>query len=212
VSYPVLTLTSLEQPPEEAQLTPFETAGTPVIQAICCGTPRALWDESRRGLGPAEAAMNVALPECDGRLITVPVSFKESHRYVPDAERVGRVADIARRLAALRATPNSGKRVAIVLSNSGGKAQKVGGAVGLDTPASVLKFLSDMRLHGYEVGILPKSPEELMSALLARGCYDERCPLDAATAWRLPRGAYAEWFHSQSPSFRKSLRDAWGEP
>jgi cobaltochelatase CobN len=213
VSFPVLNLTSLERPPEEAHLTSFEAMGVPVIQAICSGTTRDSWVESARGLGPAEAAMNIALPECDGRVITVPVSFKENHRYVPDDERVGRVADIAWRLAALRSTSNRDKRVAIVLSNSGGKAQKIGSAVGLDTPASLLRFLSDMRAAGYDLGSLPLlSPDELMSMLLARGSYDEKCPLEVESAWRMPRASYTHWFRAQSAGFRKSVRDAWGEP
>jgi cobaltochelatase CobN len=212
VSYPMFTLTSLERPPQEAQLTSFETMGVPIIQAICCGSTRAAWSESARGLGPAEAAMNIALPECDGRVITVPISFKENHRYVPDGERIGRVADIARRIAVLRVTPNREKRVAIVLSNSGGKAQKVGGAVGLDTPASLLQLLSRMRDCGYDVGALPGSADELMSVLMARGCYDEKSPLDPASAWRLPRTSYVAWFNNQSATFKRSVRDAWGEP
>jgi cobaltochelatase CobN len=213
VSYPVLTLTSLEQPPEEAQLTAFERIGTPVIQAICCGTPRSTWSASGRGLGPAEAAMNVALPECDGRVITVPISFKENHRYVPDGERMGRVTDFAWRLAVLRTKANRAKRIAIVLSNSGGKAQKVGGAVGLDTPASILRFLSDLRDSGYHVGdSLPESADELMSVLLARGCYDERVPLEASSSWRLTRERYVAWFNEQSQPFREAMRGAWGEP
>jgi len=210
VSFPTLTLTSLERPPPEAHHTSFEAMGVPIIQAICSGNTRAAWGESGRGLGPAEAAMNIALPECDGRIITVPMSFKENHRYVPDNERVGRVADIARRIASLRVTPNSDKRVAVVLSNSGGKAEKIGGAVGLDTPASLLRFLADMRNAGYDVGILPDSPDELMSLLIARGCYDEKCPLEVGSAWRMPRTSYTHWFRSQSAGFRKSVREAWG--
>jgi len=212
VSFPVLNLTSLQRPPEEAHHTSFEAMGVPIIQAICSGTTREAWVESARGLGPAEAAMNIALPECDGRVITVPVSFKEKHRYVPDDERVGRVADIAWRLAALRSTPNRDKRVAIVLSNSGGKAQKIGGAVGLDTPTSLLRFLSEMRDAGYDVGTLPSSADELMSMLLARGSYDEKCPLEVESAWRMPRTSYTHWFRAQSAGFKKSVRDAWGEP
>jgi cobaltochelatase CobN len=212
VSFPMLTLTSLELPPVEAHHTSFEAMGVPIIQAICVGSTRSAWSESGRGLGPAEAAMNVALPECDGRVITVPISFKESHRYVPDAERIGRVADIARRLVSLRQTPNRDKRVAIVLSNSGGKAQKVGGAVGLDTPASLLRWLCAMRDSGYDIGALPTSPDELMSMLLARGCYDEKYPLDAGSAWRMPRIAYTHWFRAQSAGFKKTVREAWGEP
>src|SRR5262249_46026617 len=45
----------------------------PVLQAICAGTMRWQWEASSRGLNPLDTAMNVALPEFDGRLITVPV-------------------------------------------------------------------------------------------------------------------------------------------
>jgi cobaltochelatase CobN len=191
---------------------PFEAIGAPLIQAICCGTPRSSWSKSARGLSPAEAAMNIALPECDGRVITVPISFKEHHRYVPDRERSARVAAIAKRTAALRGKSNSEKRIAIVLSNAGGKAQRIGGAVGLDTPASLLKWLIDLREAGYEVGALPASPDALMAQLLARGCYDEKHPLDSSSAWRLPRARYAGWFECQSEAFQSSLREMWGNP
>jgi cobaltochelatase CobN len=212
VSFPVFTSSSLDGVPPPGYGTPFEVIGAPLVQAICCGTPRAAWIESARGLSPSEAAMHVALPECDGRVISVPVSFKENHRYVPDAERVQRVADFAGRLAVLRTKPNAEKRIAIVLSNAGGKAQRIGGAVGLDTPASLLQWLKDMSAAGYEVGTLPRSADALMAQLLAQGCYDDKHPLDPLTAWRLSRVRYAQWFFAQSTGFQKSLCGMWGTP
>ena len=212
VSFPVFTLNSPERVPVPGYGAPFEVIGAPLIQAICCGTPRATWNASARGLSPSEAAMHVALPECDGRVITVPISFKEDHRYVPDAERLQRVADFAHRLSVLRRKSNSEKRIAIVLSNSGGKAQRIGGAVGLDTPASLLQWLIDMRAAGYEVGALPASADALMAELLAHGCYDEKHPIDPRTAWRMSRSRYAHWFATQSKGFQGSLCDMWGKP
>src|SRR5262249_28543172 len=53
---------------------------------------------------------------------------------------------------------------------------------------------------------------ELMTVLLERGCYDERYPLEATSAWRLPRAAYFTWFDQQSQPFKTSKREAWGEP
>jgi cobaltochelatase CobN len=212
VSFPVFTLSSLEHALPDAAGAPFEKIGTPLIQAICCGTSRAVWSESARGLSPTEAAMNIALPECDGRIISVPITFKEHHRYLPDAERVQRVADFAQRWALLRTKSNAEKRIAIVLSNAGGKAQRIGGAVGLDTPASLLKWLAGMSAAGYEVGALPQSPDALMAQLLERGCYDDKHPIDPASAWRLPRTRYSQWFHAQTPGFQKPLSDMWGQP
>jgi cobaltochelatase CobN len=212
ISFPVFTLSSAEAPLAHRNVTPFHTVDAPLLQAICCGTPRTVWSESSRGLGPAEAAMNVALPECDGRIISVPITFKENHRYLPDLERIHRVAAQARRWALLRSKSNSEKRIAIVLSNAGGKAQRIGGAVGLDTPASLLRWLSDMRAAGYEVGSLPQSPEALMRQLLEQGCYDDKHPLQALSAQRLARVRYSQWFLVQSHSFQKSLGDMWGKP
>jgi cobaltochelatase CobN len=210
VSYPVVSRSSLEPGPDSSSC--FEALGSPLLQAICCGTTRNAWQAAAHGLSPVETAMNVALPECDGRVIAVPVSFKESHRYLPDAERVGRVADLARRFATLRRKSNAEKRIAVVLANSGGKAQRVGDAVGLDTPASLLRWLMAMRQAGYEVGALPASPEELMTALLAAGCYDERHPVTPETPWQMPRRQYLQWFQAQSAGFQQSVRDLWGAP
>jgi cobaltochelatase CobN len=212
ISFPVFTLSSPQASLPQNDVTPFLSVDAPLLQAICCGTPRTLWSESPRGLSPAEAAMNVALPECDGRIISVPVTFKENHRYQPDVERIQRVAAFARRWALLRTKPNAEKRIGIVLSNAGGKAQRIGGAVGLDTPASLLRWLLDMRAAGYAVGTLPKSPDALMRQLLAQGCYDDRHPLDPAGAQRLARVRYSQWFFAQSHGFQKSLTDMWGKP
>jgi cobaltochelatase CobN len=212
ISFPVFTLSSTDASLAQGNLTPFHRVDAPLLQAICCGTPRAVWNESSRGLSPAEAAMNVALPECDGRVISVPITFKENHQYLPDPERIHRVAAFARRWALLRSKSNSEKRIAIVLSNAGGKAQRIGGAVGLDTPASLLRWLYDMRAAGYAVGTLPQSPQELMRQVLEQGCYDDRQPLDPGSAQRLTRVHYSQWFLAQSHGFQKSLGDMWGKP
>jgi hypothetical protein len=54
----------------------LETLGVPVLQAISSSMSEAEWQLSQRGLRPLDVAMNVALPEFDGRIITVPISFK----------------------------------------------------------------------------------------------------------------------------------------
>ena len=66
-------------------------------------------------MSPLDVATQVAVPEFDGRIITVPFSFKEiDHEglisYVPDPERCARVAGLAVRHARLRSaerTPTS---------------------------------------------------------------------------------------------------------
>lgn len=212
VSYPVFILSSVDLPSSPDPQSPFERLRVPLLQGICCAMPRSQWQQSARGLPPAETAMNVALPECDGRITGPPISFKESHRYVPDAERLGRLAGLAQKLVALRRQPVQERRVAIVLNNSGGKAQRVGSAVGLDVPASLLVLLRSLGDAGYVVGDLPASSAALMDELLARGSYDARHPLNEADAWRFPRERYAEWFERQSQGFQDALSRRWGTP
>ena len=212
IGFPVFTSTSLEAPATPIRPSPFEQLERPWLQAICCGTPRVEWRGSKRGLSPSEAAMNVALPECDGRLSGPPVSFKENHRYVPDGERIDRLADLTHKWVELRSIPNADKRVAIVLNNVGGRAERIGNAVGLDAPASVLRLLAAMRDAGYDVGELPTSADALVDRLLALGSYDDAHPLDVRAAWTMSRARYAHWFRAQSPGFRESMVRQWGEP
>jgi cobaltochelatase CobN len=176
-------------------ITSLEQLGIPVIQAIASGMPRGAWEGSRRGLNSLDTAVNVAIPEFDGRIISVPVSFKERGAsgseglYVAHEERIERVAGIAARLAALRRISNSERRVAFVLTNSAAKASQVGGAVGLDTPASLLTTLHTMRSRRYKISALPETSDELMQRLLERGAYDDRYPLDPNHAERVSRAA-----------------------
>ncbi|WP_422769963.1 cobaltochelatase subunit CobN [Plantactinospora sp. WMMC1484] len=129
----------------------------PILQALCLTSSRATWSASDDGLSPLDAATQVAVPEFDGRLITVPFSFKEVDsdglpRYVADPERAARVAGTAVRLARLRHTPVRQRRLALVLSAYPTRHARVGNAVGLDTPASAVRLLRALRDLGYDVG------------------------------------------------------------
>jgi cobaltochelatase CobN len=93
----------------------------PVVQGLCLTSSRAAWQASDAALSPLDAAMQVAIPEFDGRLVSVPFSFKEPGPdgipvYVADPERAARVAGTAVALGRLRHVPAARKRLAIVLS------------------------------------------------------------------------------------------------
>ncbi len=196
----------------------FEKLGIPVVQAIACQMPQGAWEGSRRGLNAVDTAVNVAIPEFDGRIISVPVSFKERSSngqeslYAVNEDRVARVAGIASRLAALRRKTNRDRRVAFVLTNSAAKASQVGGAVGLDTPASLLTILHAMRSRRYTIAALPDTSDELMQHLLARGTYDNNHPLDPAMAMRFSRAAYRKIYAGFPAKPARRMQDFWGQP
>ncbi len=52
-------------------------AGVPVLQVVIATTKRAAWRDSPRGLGAADLAMHVVLPELDGRVLAGAVAFKD---------------------------------------------------------------------------------------------------------------------------------------
>jgi cobaltochelatase CobN len=223
--------------PPGTPVSTFAALGVPVLQAICGSTARWQWEASQRGLNPLDTAMNVALPEFDGRIISVPISFKEplaggaglqpagengrlqtcptdAIQYVPLADRVNRVAGLARRLATLRRKPNREKRVAFVLTNSPGKAARIGNAVGLDAPASLLRVLAAMRDAGYGVGDLPADGDALIHALIDRCSYDETLLTSdqlANAAGQVSEDQYRRWFAELPERQQRQMTEQWGE-
>ena len=192
----------------------------PVIQGLCLTSTRAQWEESNAALTPMDAAMQVAIPEFDGRLISVPFSFKEYDAdgiayYAADLERAARVAGIAARHAALAKKPNADKRIGILLSSYPTKHARIGNAVGLDTPASAVRLLIAMREAGYRIGDFPEDGDTLIHALIAAGGHDVEWlteeQLATATA-RVPPAEYETWFAALPTDLREAVRRHWGEP
>ncbi|HZG93602.1 MAG TPA: cobaltochelatase subunit CobN [Mycobacteriales bacterium] len=209
------------------------TLDVPILQGLCLTSSRAAWAESSGALAPIDAAMQVAIPEFDGRLVTVPFSFKEPGPdgiavYVADVERAGRLADIAVRHARLRHVRPAQKRVAIVLSSYPTKHARVGNAVGLDTPASAVVLLRALRDAGYDVGagelgallsgdgpVTAVEGDALIHALIAAGGHDVEWLTEeqlAGAAARAHGPAYAEWFGALPEELRSSVVQHWGEP
>ncbi|MEW2358736.1 cobaltochelatase subunit CobN [Spirillospora sp. NPDC029432] len=198
----------------------------PVIQGMCLTSARSVWDGSDGALSPMDAAMQVAIPEFDGRLISVPFSFKEEGPdgipvYVADPERAARVAGIAVRHALLRHKPNAEKKIALVLSSYPTKHSRVGNAVGLDTPVSAVRLLRRMAEAGYALGDDrelwddPENGDPLIHALIAAGGHDvewltEEQLRQAPARVRLDH--YREWFEALPEALREGVREHWGEP
>ena len=177
----------------------------PVLQAVAATQPAAAWEQSTAGLTPIDVAMSVAIPEFDGRIIGVPFSFKEvvddgdelgapvtAYRTVPD--RVERIAGLAARLAALRHVPNGDKRLAVVLSAYPTKKSRIGNAVGLDTPASVVDLLHVLRASGYRVDRIPDDGDALMAELADGG----ECGRWPAERYVAPAGVTEAWGPSEA--------------
>ncbi|MCX6464353.1 MAG: cobaltochelatase subunit CobN [Pseudonocardiales bacterium] len=192
----------------------------PVLQGLCLTSSRAAWEASDAALTPMDAAMQVAIPEFDGRLVTVPFSFKETApgddlpTYVADPERAARLAGIAVRHARLRSTPVAERRLAVVLSSYPTKHARVGNAVGLDTPASAVVLLDALRDAGYTVEGFPQDSDELIHTLIAAGGHDVEWLTEeqlAAAPSRVPLADYREWFAALPAELTAGIVEHWGE-
>ena len=210
----------------------LDNLNVPMVQAIVSTGTEEDWLESDLGLGPIDTAMSVALPEFDGRLISVPISFKEEVptvpspsggglgwgrplRYVPRDDRVELVARLAIKQARLGMKPNSEKKIAVILSNYPTKDARIGNAVGLDTPNSAVLVLNALKDAGYKVTDIPETGDELVHRIIER-CSNDR---DSLTEEQLRLAAghvttrqYADWFATFPDDVAEELSRDWGEP
>ncbi|WP_330241161.1 cobaltochelatase subunit CobN [Streptomyces sp. NBC_00525] len=198
----------------------------PILQALCLTSSRTDWQDNDEGVSPLDAASQIAVPEFDGRLITVPFSFKEIDRdglpaYVADDERAARVAGIAVRHARLRHIPNADKRVALVLSAYPTKHSRIGNAVGLDTPASAVALLRRLREEGYDFGteevpgLASGDGDELIYALIEAGGHDQAWLTEeqlARNPVRIPAADYRRWYAELPAELREAVEEHWGPP
>jgi cobaltochelatase CobN len=209
----------------------------PIVQGLSLTWDRASWAASDEGMTPLDVAAQVAVPEFDGRIITVPFSFKETDAdglpsYVPDHERCRRVAEIAVNHARLRHIPAAQRRIAIVLSAYPTKHSRIGNAVGLDTPVSVIKLLRAMHAAGYDLGapgeIAGTGPLDLVEgehpdttagnalvhALIAAGGQDPEwltAEQLSGQPVRISAETYRHWLAELPNDLVETVTGAWGE-
>jgi cobaltochelatase CobN len=202
----------------------------PVIQGLVLGTPRATWAANDDGLSPLDVGNQVAIPEFDGRIISVPFSFKEVDEegltsYVPDPERAARVAGTAVAHARLRHTAPADRKIVVMLSAYPTKHARIGNAVGLDTPASVVRLLAAMAGQGYDIGpfdgegslpgVADLDGDRLVHALIEAGGQDP----DWLTAEqlsgnpvRIPAAEYRRFFDTLPAELTDRMVEHWGPP
>ena len=208
----IVTMTAFAAGGGESETSPLDSSDVPVLQVVSATTRRAAWRESARGLGAADLAMHIVLPELDGRILAGAVAFKDAlpaqeHLAFtalasrPELDRIAMAADRIAALARLQARPRSARTIAVLMPDYPGAPGRSGYAVGLDVPASVLALLGDLAHAGYAITGAPPDAQALLAAL-SLGAGDCALPLEQYEALlaRLPPSAVAR------------LHQAWGMP
>ncbi len=202
---------------------PWDDFDVSVLQVVLSGGNRESWLDNTWGLGPRDIAMNVALPEVDGRILSRVVSFKDlSERdeasqcdlvmYRPEADRIAFVSELAKRWSWLRTQENWSKRVGIVLANYPNRDARIGNGVGLDTPAGVINVLHAMEEAGFEIEDIPEDGNALVTHLQQGPTNAHDAETLANAEITLPLDDYMAFFDSLPKSVRDRVTDQWGGP
>lgn len=203
--------------------TPLDGADATVLQVVFAGSSEAAWRAGTAGLSARDIAMNVALPEIDGRVLSRAVSFKAEARrheatqswvlaYRPVPDRVDFVARLAAAWARLRRTPAPERRIALVLANYPNRDGRLANGVGLDTPAAVIKVMRAMAAAGYRLDGMPADGAALMAVLGAGVTNDWRALDGRVVAERLPLAAYRRFLDTLPAAVREAVTGRWGAP
>ena len=201
--------------------TVLEEGGAVVLQAILAGGGEDAWKSSGQGLSSRDLAMNVALPEVDGRVMSRAIAFKKADefdevtqsiivRHVALQNRVKFVAELAANWAKLRTTPVAERNVALVLANYPNRDGRLGNGVGLDTPAGTMEVLGAMADAGYAVSDLPGDGKSLINHLQAGPTNSGRDGREIRETLSLHQ--YKSLFAELPLEVRVQVTTRWGEP
>ncbi len=202
---------------------PLDGPDCPVLQVVFSSGNHESWADGKHGLSARDIAMNVALPEVDGRIFTRAISFKglgrrdeatqsDIVRHEPVIDRVNLVSQLARKWTELRLKSTNNRRVALILANYPNRDARLGNGVGLDTPAGCINVLNILSTEGYILHNVPVTGEELIDRLKRGPTNDFKVLNSRKVVETVQLAAYSSWFSSLSDSVRSAVLERWGPP
>ncbi|MFZ3580581.1 cobaltochelatase subunit CobN [Loktanella sp. DJP18] len=201
---------------------PLLANDAPVFQVVLSGGSEAAWAASPQGLSARDIAMNVALPEVDGRILTRAVSFKGAAFYDAATEcpittyqaigdRVDFVVQLVANWCRLRRTAPAERKVALILANYPNKDGRLANGVGLDTPAATVHVLNLLTQAGYAT-TPPACARTLMDTMMAGPTNWLTDRADTAGGEVLPLAVYRQHFEALPWDVKNQIITRWGQP
>lgn len=216
-----LTGFAVSSPDADRVLTVLEEGRAVVLQAVLASGSEEAWEESDQGLSSRDLAMNVALPEVDGRVLARAIAFKNAGsfddavqanivRHEPRMDRVEFTCQLAANWVRLRNEAVSKRRVTLILANYPNRDGRIGNGVGLDTPAGTIEVLKAMEQAGYDAGDFPATGDELID-------YMQAGPTNASLEGREVRetyllSRYKGFFSTLDDEIQGKITARWGAP
>lgn len=202
----------------------FSKINAPVIQAIFASCTKEIWENNLFGLTPTDVAINIALPEIDGRIITTAVSFKSSLgkdaitdsdilNYRTHPEGCDFIVEFAKRWSILRHKSNAEKRIALIMPNYPNKDSRLANGVGLDTPASMVELLKIFKEKKYATGnYVPADSSELITLITHYVTNDTDASLYKPYQVSISEEDFLLQYSRLSSALKQKIEQQWGRP
>jgi cobaltochelatase CobN len=201
---------------------PLLSNDAPIFQVILSGSSESSWAEGLHGLTARDIAMNVALPEVDGRILSRAVSFK-GEAFFDDAtecpiatyqargDRVDFVTQLVKGWTKLRHIAPTDKKTALILANYPNKDGRLANGVGLDTPAATVHVLNLLKSNGHKV-TPPHDSAALMAQMMAgpTNWLTDRARKEGGEF--LPLDIYNQHFNALPWEVKEQITSRWGDP
>jgi magnesium chelatase subunit H len=117
---------------------------------------------TRQGIGGLQSVVLYALPELDGAIDTIPIGGLVGEKIYLAPDRVKRLTGRIKTWIALRKTPPSERKIAVILYGFPPGYGATGTAALLNVPRSLINFLRALQEQGYNVGEIPSDGEEII--------------------------------------------------
>jgi len=200
---------------------PFAGTDAPILQLIQAGRPEEAWVNDIQGLSAKDLAMQIVLPELDGRTGALIVGHKNDANwheatqwplaaYAPDAAGIDRTVEMAGNIARLRRAAPSERRIGLVLANYPIRDGRLANGVGYDAPQSTVEILKALDGAGYATQNLPENGNDLIERLQEGPTNAD--PARGRSPAVLPLEDYRTLFANLPDKVQAEVKERWGDP
>ncbi|MCZ4271805.1 cobaltochelatase subunit CobN [Maritalea porphyrae] len=200
---------------------PFANTDAPIIQLLQGGRPAEVWEKDIQGLSAKDLAMQVVLPELDGRIGDILIAHKAQNIWhertqcplsanLPHQPGIDAAAKLASNWIVLRKTKAADRKVGIVLANYPIRDGRIANGVGYDAPQSTVEILKFLKQADYGLGDLPENGNALVEALQCGPTNAH--PTRGESPAKLSVNAYQELFAQLPATVQDEVTKRWGDP
>lgn len=204
-----------------ANQNPFANTDAPIVQLVQAGRPSEVWEKDIQGLSAKDLAMQVVLPELDGRIGDILIAHKAQDIWhertqcplsanQPHTDGILAAAELASNLVTLRNAAPSERKVGIVLANYPIRDGRIANGVGYDAPQSTVEILRYLNEADYALSNLPENGNALVEALQAGPTNAH--PTRGTSPTQLSLNDYQKLFGALPEASRNEVSERWGDP